>query len=1286
MEKSVRNAIASATQELRRTLEDDYRSQLDSVFDIRSTGNIAPPPGAHLSPGQIVAQSKIVAVLEYHQASGLSAAEAVQRFIRDAAFTALNRFVALRMLEARELVQECVASGPESAGYREFVGLAPGLDRLPAGHGYRIYLECLFDELSTEIKVLFDRSDTASLLWPGHTAFNKLIEVLRRDELHAIWDDDETIGWFYQFFNSKDERQQMRDESEAPRNSRELAVRNQFFTPRYVVQFLVDNTLGRMWSEMAGTSPALSKRCEYYVELDDERPERRFKDPRDLRVLDPACGSGHFLLYSFDLLSEMYVEAWELGLSDDSRTSLRDSYATIGDLQRELPRLIIEGNLHGVDIDPRAAQIAVLAVWLRSQRYWRDMGLPGPDRPRLRRTGIVIAEPMPGDAELIDEFADRLDPPLLGVLFRQIVHSMSLAGEMGTLVRVEVELADEIHRARAAFVSQRIRPLTLFGFGLDIEQGRLDLSGIDDDMFFAEAEQRLIDALTEYASQGLGARSARQKLFVEDASQGVALLGLLRERFDVVLMNPPFGDPVEGTFDWLKSSYPGFHADLYAAFFARAAELAPQGAVGAVTSRSFLVAPRLEQMRRELIATRGQLLLDLRQGVMDDAAVEAAATVLGPGDSASMLFIDASDGRRVREGINGGLIRALPRFDLPRSTISSLHQARILYRLPSALHDLLRGDDCLEPRFGTAREGPKTFDNSRFVRLRWELGPREYDHHEWLSFAKGGEYFFGVNPPHLLLNWTDNGAELRALNRAMNGSTSQVRQASKYWFRSGATYSKRSQRGFSARLLPAGTVFSSNGPAILGESPNVTPERLLAWINSLPLRALLTLQSNFADYSTGAIKRLPWPISAAEDSWALVDAAVRVVTLQMAAALRFVETSPYFCLPAALLDSDPLEGLHEALADLDTLSSEFFRASLAIDDLTWAGEVLDPASGWVDSYATLASQISSSRADIWSWAVGVAIGRFGVLAEGALELIEIDALAALPLLAPAQSMLDHESRLANHGIAVSDPGHPFDLSDAVISVLTNVQGRLDVGIVSDPLLMDTEAISAWIRTEFFESHLSKYSQSGRQAPLYWPIGTKSGRYLVWLYAHGVSADTLFQVLHDIVVPKVTLEEQRLTQLRQTAGLSPTASQRRDIDKQAGFVDELHELAQTLEAVAPLWAPDLNDGIVLVLAPLWQLFAHHRAWSRDLKTHWAKLANGDYDWAQLAMHLWPERVIPKCATDRSLAIAHNLESTFWTEDATNPDKWHPRTTRTTLTDQLITRHDNPATTAALGRFT
>lgn len=1278
MDKQLRNVIAATAQRLRTTLEREFSEQLEGVFDVHASGEMAAEAGRHLEAHGRLVRSKVVGSIEYHRAAGLSAAEAVARFIRDAAFTTLNRFVALKMLEARELVQQCVSRGDESSGYREFVGLAPGVAALDNDAGYRLYLEALFDELGTEIKVLFDRRDSASLLWPRYNAFEQFLDDLNRDELDSVWNDDETIGWFYQFFNSKEERQQMRDESQSPRNGRELAVRNQFFTPRYVVQFLVENTLGRMWTEMVPTS-SLGERCEYLVELEDARPARSPKDPRDFRILDPACGSGHFLLYSFDLVEQMYRDAWEAGLATDTRPSLRECFATSDELTRAIPVLILEHNLHGVDIDPRATQIAALALWLRAQRSWREAGVAATDRPAIRRTGVVVAEPMPGDGAMIDEFAGALDPPLLGLLFRQIASTMRLAGEMGTLLRPEAELAEEIARARLEFVVSRVRPKALPGFEADTEQSELDLSGIDDDDFFTEAEQRLLSALHAFALGGEGDQAPRRRLFADDAGQGVALLELLRQRYDVVLMNPPFGEPIDGTFEWLRSSYLGAHNDLYASFVARGVELASEGFVGAVTSRSFLVAPRLEAFRRDVVAPRGELLLDLRQGVMDEAAVEASALVLSDGASRSMVFIDASDGRRVLPDLSAAILQAAPRFDVPRPVLTLLHQARILYRLPQSLYELLDRASPFEPDFGTAREGPKTFDNARFLRLRWEIPRDGRDVTGWRPFAKGGDYFFGVSPPHLYLNWSNGGAELRALNFAMNGSTSQVRQASRYWFRAGVTYSKRSQRGFSSRALPAGSIFSSNGPALLSQSVDVTPHRILAWINSRPLRALLNLQSNFADYSTGVIKTLPWPEAMTSESWTHMEGLVTRALSQLVRASAGRETSPYFALPFSTVD---LDSLNSELAALDDVTSRAFADGLQLGDLAWADDVLAPESGWRECIPAIRPDVELSVDRVRSWAAGVALGRFALVPSSATA----DPFAEIFLLAPAESGGEGVTRLpTGDGIAVEDREDERDLAAAIVSVVEGVEPNLLGGLKREELL-DVEETRKWITSRLFSIHLERYSESARQAPLYWPLGTRSGSFLVWLYAHRVTADSLYGVVQDVVLPKLAVEERALTDLRQDAGPNPSASQRKTIDAQDRLVGELRELREELEAVAPLWAPDLNDGIVIVLAPLWRLFVHHRAWSAELKKHWVKLAKGDYDWAQLAIHLWPERVIPKCAEDRSLAIAHSLEDVFWIQDSANADKWHARTEPTTPIDQLIADRHNPATHHARQRAT
>ncbi len=552
---------------------------------------------------------------------------------REAAFTTLNRFVALKMLEARGLVQECLSRGEQSSGFKEFTGLAPGLVQLP-DHGYRLYIESLFDEIGCEVRVLFDRRDPASLLWPRRQTLLDLLGILNAPDLASVWSEDETIGWVYQFFNSGEERRQMREESQAPRNSRELAVRNQFFTPRYVVQFLVENTLGRTWLAMQGNETRLLERCEYLVRNGAEGGARPKKDPRDLKILDPACGSGHFLLYAFDLLLAIYEEAWHDPHAEahatTGRTLHQDYDADLNALRRALPALIIEDNLYGVDIDPRAAQIAALAIWMRAQRAWQDWGIRA-GRPPVTRTHIVVAEPMPGDADLVETFAAQLYPPLLGGLFKKMVGEMRLAGELGTLLRVEEAIAGELRRARQQFVQQQQMTGYLPGLEPERRQSELDFSGIDDDRFFHEAEVRIVEALRQFAESAAGSTGVRRRLFAGDAAQGIALIDLVRTRFDAVLMNPPFGTGSLPAKQVFEQSYPRTKNDLYAAFVERGVQLlVPRGHLGAITSRTGFFLSSFQKWREEILLKEAPpvVFADLGSGVLDSAMVEVAAYCL----------------------------------------------------------------------------------------------------------------------------------------------------------------------------------------------------------------------------------------------------------------------------------------------------------------------------------------------------------------------------------------------------------------------------------------------------------------------------------------------------------------------------------------------------------------------------------------------------------------------------------------------------------------------------------
>jgi hypothetical protein len=1338
MNKDVRNRIQRNTQSARALLEREFAEQLEGLYDIRTTGSIADQPSAHLDEHGRLAREKLLAAIDHHTPSASNKADAVAGYLREAAFTSLNRFVALKMLEARSLIQECISRGDKSSGFREFVGLAPGTVQLE-DHGYQLYLESIFDEVGQDIGVLFDRRDPAGLLWPRRQALNDLLTILNDAELLDAWNEDETIGWVYQYFNSGDERKKMRDASQAPRNSRELAVRNQFFTPRYVVQFLADNTLGRLWLEMQGEKTALAKRCEYLVRTTDEPTQPRPKqDPRDLRILDPACGSGHFLLYSFDLLLTIYEEAWEDESFDlQSQTTgqtLRKDYPDLEALRRAAPGLIVEHNLHGVEIDPRCAQIAALALWLRAQRAWNEAGMPARERPSLRRTHIVVAEPIPGNGTLAEEFAARLDPPLLRELFKKIVDEMRLAGDLGTLLRVENGIAVELSRAREQLAKQRQTTGFLPGLEPVRNQGELDLSGIDDDAFFHEAEARILEALRGFAEAATGSASVRRRLFAGDAAAGVALIDLLRTRFDVVLMNPPFGACSLAAKREFEKSYPRTRNDLYAAFVERGVELLrPRGLLGAITSRTGFFLSSFQKWREEILLKEAPpvVFADLGYGVLDSAMVEVAAYCLekGPGGTTmKTVFLRALDADDKAAALRAIIHPPEPaareqRFEVDAAGFAAVPRAPFTYWVSERLRKLFVNLPPFASDGRGAKHGAATLDDVRFVRAWVEVPSGDAI---WVPFAKGGSNAPFYSDIDLVLQWAGEGAELKAnasMVRARNGWGDQwtaVLNGYSYYFRPGVTWPHRSAT-FSASALPAGCVFSQSGKAAFVDSADL--ETLLALFNAATMTILARIQSDAVriKFEAGLVERTPFPVIPAGEAAELSALARRAWSLRRSRDTH-TEASHAFTLPAVLqMEGATLaaqadgwgERVRASDAELVAIQAEIDKRCFDLYEIDEAdrGSIIDGFGGSADQSDEPAAEAEASpdeeagaessdtaalTAELLSWAVGVAFGRFDVrLATGGRDApAEPEPFDPLPVCSPA--MLTDEDGLPlasapagfplafpEDGILVDDPGDPRDLTAAVRAVFEVVFGaRADAFWEEAAALLDPkgQSLRQWLASGFFEHHLKRHSKSRRKAPIVWQLGLPSGRYSVWLYAHRLTGDSFFQVQNDVVAPKLVHEERRLASLIQNSEGSSSAKERKEIAAQETFVEELRALLEEIKRVAPLWSPTLDDGVVLAMAPLWRLVPQHKPWQRELKTKWEQLIAGEYDWAHIAMSLWPERVVPKCATDRSFAIAHGLEDTFWVEGGDG--KWEHRSVPARPVEELINERSSLAIQAAL----
>ncbi|AYN19670.1 BREX-1 system adenine-specific DNA-methyltransferase PglX [Alcaligenes aquatilis] len=1234
-DQATRNRLQRFVNDARRVLEEEFTRQLQNDFGLDpNSGTVAELASLrHINDAQRETARILRDTLAHYTASGdMNAMQGLDRIVREQAFTVLNRLAALRMAEARGLLVESVGNGFQAKGFQLYARLA-GTGLGETGDAYRTYLFSVFDELSQDLPGLFDRYSPQGRLFPREAALLQVLNLINDADIAPLWSEDETIGWIYQYFNSKEERKAMRDASQAPRNSRELAVRNQFFTPRYVVEFLVDNTLGRLWFNATGGATGLRERCQYLLVKPNETPQAatKLRDPRTLKLLDPACGSMHFGLYAFDLFAEIYREAWaweqqhgpgSLDVSTQPQAALKPLSQTYEDeaaFLRDVPRLIIEHNIYGVDIDPRAAQIASLALWLRAQRAWHDAGVKAKDRPLIGRGHVVAAIAPPAERELRQQFAANLDQRD-AELFEETLHLLKGLPELGVLLQVERELP---HLIRQVYVGK--------GTGLFAQQEQES---------WQQAEARLREALTEFAQ---AAKSTYQgRLFAQDALQGLRLIDLCREVFDVVVMNPPFGQPTPYAMQFLKDRGSDGWKDVYAGFFEAALRLlSDKGLVGAITSSQYFHTRQMAKLRGDFVAFgRPRIIVDLGPDVLDDATVQTSLAVLGGRrEDADMFYADLFDVPNKELEIRR-ILGDKEMAQLSLKDLDAIPGKPFCLHASSRVLSQWRLDTTLDPHTATVATGNHTFDDERFLRLRHEV-ERVDDLDAWTAFEKGGEYQPFLSSTPLLLQWKKDGAELRELNIAAYGSDAQVMQSSKFWKRFGLCYTHVSSVGFSPRVLPSNVIFSSESISIFLNDCDHRDARqdylaLLGFMTSTAAQELVSVFGRYRKIENRAVSGMPISFRRL-DQFASEFASLARSGIGLCLKLESMdETSSYFQLPDSVAEIArshlSRDQISRDLTDLYQLIDELADQCLGISesDLTEARR------------ASLVPQFSAFReirsekdrkGDMLMWAIGVTFGRFDWrLATGERAApAEPEPFDSLPALSPGMLPDGAAPFHAHAGILVDDPGHPHDLARMGEEVLA----RVDAPVPDD--------LRRWLQRDFFPFHLKRYSKSRRKAPIYWPLSTTSGSYTLWVYYPSLTSQTLYTAINDFVEPKLKQVGADVTALR-NKGSARTRDDEKQFEALQAFELELIELRDTLLKLAPSYKPKHDDGVQISAAPLWPLF-RHKPWQKVLKDTWAKLEKGDYDWAHLAMNYWPERVREKCKTDKSLAIAHGLEDLY-----------------------------------------
>ena len=1190
---------------------------------------------------------------------------AVGQLIAEQAFTQLNRFCALRMCEERDLILESVRAGYDSVGFQSYDAIAQQT-AMPKYNRYKWYLHSIFDELSIELPAVFDRFSPYGLVFPDENTLLKLLDLINDtqlsewyDEQNGItvnfWMEDETLGWMFQDYNSLEERRKMREESNKPRNSREMAVRNQFFTPEYIVRFLTDNSLGRIWYEMTkGQSRIGEEKCHYMVRRPDETiEERAIKEPTEILSLDPTCGSMHFGLYLYEVYEYIYMDAW------DNHPELLIPYREIHtreSFHREVPRLILENNIFGCEIDPRALQLAALSLWLRAQRSYGEMGIPAGERPLIRKSNLVLAEAMPGNKRLLKGLMDELDKPMQRLL-TTIWDKMKFVGEAGLLFKMEKEISDDIEYLRKNWskVNQN-RNANIF----DSEERRAEVMAANEvrtelrhhkDEFFEEITERLQTALQELSSRLSEEEGYENALFSEDATRGFAFIELCQKRFDCIVMNPPFGEGSEHTSQYLNDNYPAWSKNLVCAFFDRMQEMLDDGGlVGAIFDRTVLIKSIYVDFRKHNLCGTIKYCADTGWGVLD-ANVETAVLIVDSEQTNKQgIFINVYDedptikGKKLFDILNVKNQEVSPYIYMAKSLdFMALPNSVIGYYFDKDIIDYFKHRSIVQ--YGFEAKGGNKFHVQLFVRLFYEVEKSKI----FEPVAGNGKFSHFYATYRDMAEWKDNGIRVKAMNLIRNPEAQKT---------IGVYYGERGEVLDAQILKP--NMFTTQGYIGIPAYNKIHGFSCLAFINSILSQYILNLYSGGHKMTT-YVNQIPMPDYATRQSD--IERIVNAIIDIKRKWFSLDETNlEYHGLIAQMELKSGIEAGLDKMQEL--LTDDYARYVELVkenDDMWMDLADIDRGSEFRQTlndykarrpYEELLSIDGASNQNLIDKKtmaqemvmelVGMAFGRWNTAYAKGEKAIPafgdvFDALPFMPVVSQGEEPCPAQLAVPSDGIMTNEEESPLCLASHVREVMIWLWGdRADDMEYEICQLIGCKSLQAYLSspTGFFDYHFKRYTKSRRKAPIYWLLASEDGTVDYWVYYPKLSKNTLPQ----LIIQLREKGEQLRTRLNAALAAHDKTQETQVRAEQEQVEGMMEKLNSIIEAG---YVPNHDDGVPVTAAPL-QHLAASRLWRTECEKNMELLAKGDYDWSHLAMSMYPARVAQKAKKDWCMALTHGLE--------------------------------------------
>ncbi len=767
--------------------------------------------------------------------------EARQAAINECVFTLFNRIAAIKVMESKELFPEIITRRKENAGrsFEHNVWLENHPEERNAEReGLKHFLSDQFESLGEHIPLY--RKDYPYALLPTADELNEIIEQFNAIEADAdcgadVWKGDDILGWLYENFNAV-EKEALKQSGEKTEYNK-VSLQSQVYTPQWVVKFLVDNTLGKAYMEMYPDSHIKEK---YQIANIPDHQVRHPKDLRQMRLLDPACGSGNFLIYAFSLFYDLYVDQMENYERDYSR--------------RDIPKMIVENNLFGVDLDERAAQISQIALFIKA----RELGGHRSHWPAY--TNVVSTHFFLDDYEKVKdtfEAIDNLDESKRNIM-RMIWDDLSNAYKFGSLVRVDETLNkilpnDDNH---SLFAQEQM-----------------------EDMF--SFKQQFMNQLRQKVNE-LGERGSNAYTLAK-TNDAISFLEIIANKYDVVVANPPYTD--SGDFGtelkkFIEENYKKplkFNSNLYACFIKRCCELAgDDGKVGMIHPHTFMFIKTFEDVRKFMLEqTHINVMVDygldrvnlFGPGILLDATFYTLDMNSKEKTAGIYFNITANQQEKFKKGslkqAYSDYLNGQPNdrvYTLPQSKLKGIKSYPFIYWISDEFREKFNGR-ILEDVVGT-KKGLDTSCNERFLRFWWEITKenisKDYqkDKKKWVMYAKGGPYNKWYGNMWLTINWHNDGEELKNFTDEHGKMIPTLRNQDVY-FKEGITYSAAGSKGTTFRYLPINCIIDSGGPGIYGND-DVNMDYVLALLNTKLTFYVCGCLNPTVNTTHGDLRRIPF--------------------------------------------------------------------------------------------------------------------------------------------------------------------------------------------------------------------------------------------------------------------------------------------------------------------------------------------------------------------------------------------------------------------------------------------